>query len=65
MIDRRVVRMRFGLDGHTFTLREVGWLFGVSSTRIQQIQARALRRLRRAASINGISDYRIQGGLAE
>lgn len=55
--DRRVIRLRFGLDGPHFTLGEVGWLLRVSSERVRQIEARALRRLRRSAQATGIGDY--------
>jgi RNA polymerase sigma factor (sigma-70 family) len=55
VVDRRVVRLRFGLDGISFSLGEVGWLLRVSAERVRQIEARALRRLRRAASTNRIA----------
>lgn len=46
--EERVLRLRFGLvpGEDTFTLREIGDEFGVSNTRIQQIEARALRKLK-------------------
>ena len=56
-VDRRVIRLRFGLHGTAFTLDEVGWLLQVSSERIRQIEVRALRRLRRGALATGIADY--------
>jgi len=55
--DRMVVVLRYGFDGPRFTLREVGWLLCLTSERIRQIQARAIRRLRGAARRTGISDY--------
>jgi RNA polymerase sigma factor (sigma-70 family) len=55
VVDRRVVRLRFGLDGIRFSLGEVGWLLRVSAERVRQIEARALRRLRRAASTNRLA----------
>jgi RNA polymerase sigma factor (sigma-70 family) len=45
--EQEVITKRFGLDGqgeHTF--EEVGEMFGVCSARIQQIQAKAFRKLR-------------------
>ena len=46
--DRRVLCLRFGLDGHEPRSRAaVGECLGLSSERIRQIEARALARLRR------------------
>ncbi|MFW8120785.1 sigma factor-like helix-turn-helix DNA-binding protein, partial [Klebsiella pneumoniae] len=43
----KVLRMRFGIDMNTdHTLEEVGKQFDVSSERIHQIEAKALRKLR-------------------
>ena len=57
LIDQRVLGMRFGLDGSQFTLREVAWLLQVTPERVRQIEARALRRLRRVARRTGLADY--------
>jgi len=59
----RVVDLRFGLSGPGFTLREIGRQLQLSTERIRQIEARALRRLHQAAQRNGIADYR--GALGE
>ena len=46
--EARVIQLRFGLeDGQGRTLKAVGRLFGVSGERVRQIEARALRKLRR------------------
>jgi RNA polymerase primary sigma factor len=46
--EEKVVRMRFGLeDGLEHTLEEVGRSFAVTRERIRQIEAQALRKLRR------------------
>jgi len=45
--ERSIIRDRYGLDGEEpKTLSEIGDKFGVSGTRIAQIEARALRKLR-------------------
>ena len=45
--EKRVVQLRFGLeDGRSRTLEEVGQVFAVSTERIRQIEAKALRKLR-------------------
>ena len=45
--EQQVITLRFGLGGEEpHTLDEVGELFGVTSSRIKQIEAKALRKLR-------------------
>lgn len=45
--ETRILELRFGLvDGHSYTLEEVGKKFGVTRERIRQIEAGALNRLR-------------------
>jgi RNA polymerase primary sigma factor len=43
--DREVLSLRFGLDGQTRTLQEVGARFGVSRELVRQVETRAKRRL--------------------
>lgn len=47
--ERQVVTLRFGLDGEELTLGETGYLMGVTSQSIQQIEAKAIKKLRAAA----------------
>jgi RNA polymerase primary sigma factor len=48
--EQRVLSLRFGLDdGQARTLEQVAEVFGVTRERVRQIEARALRRLRRAS----------------
>jgi DNA-directed RNA polymerase sigma subunit (sigma70/sigma32) len=48
-LEKDVLNMRFGLnDGHPRTLEEVGKHFGLTRERIRQIEAKALRKLRRS-----------------
>lgn len=42
----RIIRWRFGLDGHRLTLSAVGKCLGLSTERVRCIEATALRRLR-------------------
>jgi RNA polymerase primary sigma factor len=47
---RRVLAMRFGLDGHIpKTLEEVGTDLGITRERVRQLESRALRELRSVA----------------
>jgi RNA polymerase primary sigma factor len=46
--EEKIIKMRFGLeDGSEHTLEEVGQSFAVTRERIRQIEAKALRKLRR------------------
>ena len=55
---RMVLRLRFGLeDGRNHTLEEVGSAFDVTRERIRQIEAKALRKLRRPSSKNKLKDF--------
>lgn len=48
--EREVIRLRFGLEtNQPHTLQEIGDMYGVGRERIRQIEARALRKLRKAA----------------
>ena len=44
--EREIIRLRYGLgDGYTYTLEEVGRIFKVTSERVRQIEAKAVRKL--------------------
>jgi RNA polymerase primary sigma factor len=53
--EEMIIKMRFGLDdGNAHTLDEVGQSFAVTRERIRQIEARALRKLRRPSRNQGL-----------
>lgn len=52
-----ILKLRFGLEGTTLSLREIGKKYGVSRERIRQIQERALKRLRGPAEERGLRGY--------
>ena len=56
--EERVLRLRYGLDdGRPRTLEEVGREFAVTRERIRQIEAKALRKLRRPQSCKRLKDF--------
>jgi len=56
--ERRVVRMRYGLDdGQQHTLEEVGREFGVTRERVRQIEAKSLSKLRHGKHSDGLHDF--------
>lgn len=49
--ERHILRLRYGLvDGQFHTFREVGKMIGVTHERVRQIEATALRRLRKSGA---------------
>jgi len=52
-----ILKLRFGLEGGSYSLREIGKKFGVSRERIRQLEERALRRLRAPAEKKGLRGY--------
>ncbi|MDP7111808.1 MAG: sigma-70 family RNA polymerase sigma factor, partial [Myxococcota bacterium] len=56
--EERVLRLRFGIDeDSSHTLEEVGQEFAVTRERIRQIEAKALRKLRRPEICDGLSTF--------
>jgi RNA polymerase primary sigma factor len=53
--ESRILKLRFGLDGEPQTLERVGKLFGVTRERVRQIQAKALKKLRKITEERQIS----------
>lgn len=52
-----ILKLRFGLEGGDYSLRQIGKKYGVSRERIRQIEERALRRLRQPAEKEGLRSY--------
>lgn len=50
-IQRDIINKRFGFDGEAKTLEEVASTYGVTKENIRQIEAKALKKLRRTRSI--------------
>jgi len=45
--EAKIIRLRFGLvDGNTYTLEQVGQMYGLTRERIRQIESGTLRKLR-------------------
>ncbi len=56
--ESRILRLRYGLDdGRPRTLAEVGEVFGLTRERIRQIEARAIRRLRKPAHAGALRGF--------
>ncbi|MCD7955266.1 MAG: sigma-70 family RNA polymerase sigma factor [Lachnospiraceae bacterium] len=56
--ERDVVRLRFGfVDGRIWTLEEIGEQYHVTRERIRQIEAKALRKLRRPSKRLQLADF--------
>ena len=56
--ERKVLELRFGLgDGYSRTLEEVGKQFKVTSERIRQIEAKALRKMRHPTRIRQLQGF--------
>ena len=56
--EQKVLKLRFGLeDGRARTLEEVGKEFDVTTERIRQIEAKALRKLRHPSRSKKLRDY--------
>lgn len=53
--ERLVLISRFGLSGQKFTQKECGYIFGVSTERIRQIEAKALRKMAHPSKIKFIT----------
>ena len=55
--EERVLRLRYGFDGHERTLEEVGAEVNVTRERIRQIEGKALRKLRHPSKAKKLKEY--------
>jgi RNA polymerase sigma factor (sigma-70 family) len=57
--EARLMRLRYGLseDGHSRTLHECADAMGLSYTRVHQLNARCLQKLRQAAEAESLEEY--------
>jgi RNA polymerase primary sigma factor len=56
--EQKILSMRFGLDdGITYTLEEVGQMFGVTRERIRQIEAKSLEKIRIHNKLEKLKGY--------
>jgi len=47
--ERKIIKMRFGIDGRRYTLDEIAKEFGITRERVRQIEAKVLQKLREHA----------------
>jgi RNA polymerase sigma factor (sigma-70 family) len=51
--EREILKLRFGLEyGYTYTLKEVGYIFRVTSERVRGIQNKSLTKLGKALELD-------------
>lgn len=56
--EKKVIKLRFGLDGErTLTLEEVGKIIGVTRERTRQIEEKALYKLREPKKVKSLAEY--------
>lgn len=55
--ERRVLEMRFGINGNEMTLEEVGRKIGVTRERTRQIEAKVLKKIRGKVSARRLRDF--------
>jgi RNA polymerase primary sigma factor len=53
-----VLSAYYGLNGHkSYTLEEIGEMYGLTRERVRQIKERAIRRLRKSYNRNNLRSY--------
>ncbi|KAK9158489.1 hypothetical protein Scep_005063 [Stephania cephalantha] len=56
--ERRIIRLRFGIeDGEPKSLSQIGSVFGITKERVRQLENRALDKLRKCLTSEGLGAY--------
>lgn len=56
--EREILKMRYGLgDGYSYSLEEVGKIFGVTKETVRQIENRALRKMQKPNRSSMLVDH--------
>lgn len=56
--EKKIIEMRYGLNGnYEMSFTEIGEIFGLTKTRISQIEAKAMRRLRHPSRARQLSEF--------
>ena len=62
--EREIIKLRFGLvDGHIYTLEEVGKIFKVTRERVRLVEAKAIRKLQHPVRADRLLPFLEPGGL--
>lgn len=52
-----IISMRYGLDGRVFSQKEIAEYYGITSSRVQQLEKRAIGKLQRSTEVLSYKDY--------
>jgi RNA polymerase primary sigma factor len=55
--EKRIIQLRYGFEGHEYTLEEAGKEFHLTRERIRQIESNALRKLRHPSVLKHLRGY--------
>lgn len=61
--EKNVILLRYGfIDGKVWKLKDIGKLYEISGERIRQIEAGALRKIRKSSYLKKVDDYSLKPG---